>query len=171
MGSHRSRWMGADLDALAEPARKSSRKSVSPTKSAGAPSSTSTARCGRRRARWVCCAPASPEEYGGGGGDFRHDAVIALEQARALAPSFGGSLHSGIIAHYIAAYGTDEQKKSWLPRMATGEVIAGPDVGGQYVPPPLCHLPNSVGGSTSSGSTRAVRSPAAPCRGAACGRL
>jgi long-chain-acyl-CoA dehydrogenase len=65
-----------------------------------------------------------PEEYGGGGGTFAHDAVIAFEQIRAQAPSFGGIVHSGIIAHYLAAYGTEEQKRSWLPAMASGEVIS-----------------------------------------------
>jgi alkylation response protein AidB-like acyl-CoA dehydrogenase len=43
---------------------------------------------------------------------------------RALAPSFGGLLHSTIIAHYITAYGSEEQKRNWLPKMATGELVA-----------------------------------------------
>lgn len=68
--------------------------------------------------------PSVPEEFGGGGGDFRHDAVIAIEQVRALAPSFGGPVHSTIIAHYIAGYGTDEQQKTWLPKLASGEIVA-----------------------------------------------
>jgi long-chain-acyl-CoA dehydrogenase len=71
----------------------------------------------------LLCA-SIPEAYGGGGGNFAHEAAIGIEQVRALAPSFGGLLHSTIIAHYINAYGTEEQKLNWLPKMATGEIIA-----------------------------------------------
>jgi len=65
-----------------------------------------------------------PEEYGGGGGTFAHEAVVGAEQIRALAPSLGATLHSGIIAHYINAYGTEEQKHTWLPGMASGDLVS-----------------------------------------------
>ena len=65
-----------------------------------------------------------PEEYGGGGGGFLHEAVICEEQMRAMAQAFSNNVHSGIVAHYILAYGTEAQKRRWLPRMATGELVA-----------------------------------------------
>jgi acyl-CoA dehydrogenase len=68
------------------------------------------------------CA-SMPEAYGGAGGDFGHEAVLVLAQGEAGIGGFGGSLHSGIVAPYILHYGTEEQKKRWLPRMATGEFI------------------------------------------------
>jgi acyl-CoA dehydrogenase len=64
-----------------------------------------------------------PEAYGGGGGNFRHEAVIIEELARINFLDFGAPLHSAIVAPYILHYGTDEQKDRWLPQLASGELI------------------------------------------------
>jgi acyl-CoA dehydrogenase len=63
-----------------------------------------------------------PGEYGGGGGDFRHEAVLYEECNRRGLSGFGQGVHS-IAAHYVLNYGTEEQKRRWLPRMASGELI------------------------------------------------
>jgi acyl-CoA dehydrogenase len=95
------------------------------------------------RAAWLKAAEAGllcasiPEAYGGGGGTWAHEAVINQELARAgLAGGFGAgnSVSSAIVAHYILAYGTEEQRQRWLPRMARGELIGAiamtePDAG------------------------------------------
>src|SRR4051812_32777876 len=62
-----------------------------------------------------------PEEYGGGGGTFAHEAVVLEELARA-GVAFGSGVQS-MVAHYIAAHGTEAQKQQWLPRMAAGELV------------------------------------------------
>jgi acyl-CoA dehydrogenase len=62
-----------------------------------------------------------PEEYGGGGGNYGFEAVVT-EELCYNGVHFGHGVHS-IAAHYILSYGTEEQKKYWLPRMATGELI------------------------------------------------
>ena len=63
-----------------------------------------------------------PEEYGGGGGDFRHEAVIYEEMARRGLSGMSNSVHS-IVAHYFLNHGTEAQKRRYLPRMARGELI------------------------------------------------
>lgn len=67
--------------------------------------------------------PGISEEYGGGGGNFLHEAVIFSEQSRAICPGLGNSVHSGIVAHYLKNFASEEQKRAWLPRMARGELI------------------------------------------------
>jgi acyl-CoA dehydrogenase len=67
--------------------------------------------------------PSIPTEYGGGGGTFALEAVMAEEQIRALTGSLGTAVHSTIVAHYIFKYGTEEQRQKWLPRLATGQLV------------------------------------------------
>jgi acyl-CoA dehydrogenase len=68
---------------------------------------------------------AGPEEYGGAGGDFRHDAIIINAMGEMGVEGFGMSLHNAIVAPYIWHYGTKEQKERWLPKLATGEYVGG----------------------------------------------
>ncbi|MFT4520132.1 MAG: acyl-CoA dehydrogenase [Halioglobus sp.] len=74
----------------------------------------------------LLCA-SIPEEYGGSGGDFTHEAIIydAMMRGGAAASIGGGNaVHSQIVAHYILNYGTEQQKLTWLPQLATGERVA-----------------------------------------------
>jgi acyl-CoA dehydrogenase len=91
--------------------------------------------------------PAIPEAYGGGGGDFSHDAVLALEMARALAIGPNLNIHSAVVAHYILRYGSEEQKLRWLPKMATGEFVTA-----------IAMTEPGAGSDVKSISTQAVRS-------------
>jgi acyl-CoA dehydrogenase len=63
-----------------------------------------------------------PAEYGGLGGDARHEAVVTEAVAGRGITSFGHTVHS-ILAHYVLNHGTEEQKRRWLPRMASGELV------------------------------------------------
>src|SRR6266545_8185981 len=66
--------------------------------------------------------PDIPEEYGGSGGTFAHQAVVLDELARA-GVHFGAIIQS-VVAHYVLAYATDGRRRSWLPRLASGEMVA-----------------------------------------------
>ncbi len=64
-----------------------------------------------------------PEEYGGAGGSFAHEQIFCEQQVNAGIEGFGAGLHNCIVAPYILPYGTEDQKRRWLPRMAKGELI------------------------------------------------
>jgi acyl-CoA dehydrogenase len=67
--------------------------------------------------------PGIPAEYGGGGGGLRHEIVVFEETARALVTGWANQIHSGMVAHYLLALGTEDQRHRWLPGMASGELI------------------------------------------------
>ena len=64
-----------------------------------------------------------PAEYGGGGGDFRHEAVLMEQLGLRGVQGFALPLHNAVVAPYIVSYGTEEQKLKWLPRVVSGETV------------------------------------------------
>jgi acyl-CoA dehydrogenase len=69
--------------------------------------------------------PQVPEQYGGIGGDFRHNAVVIEELAYSgfAGPATDISVHNDVCCGYLLRYGTDQQKRKWLPRMVSGETV------------------------------------------------
>ncbi len=69
-------------------------------------------------------APAVDEEYGGLSlSDFRYSQIMIEELARIGENGFALALHNDVIAPYISAYGSEEQKQRWLPGVCSGEII------------------------------------------------
>lgn len=64
-----------------------------------------------------------PEAYGGLGGSFAHDAVIACQGNLAGIDGWGGGLHNAIVIPYLIHYGSEDQKAALLPRMVSGNLI------------------------------------------------
>jgi len=66
-----------------------------------------------------------PEEYGGAGGSF-FESILAVEEISAIDPSVGVlvDVQNTLCVNALLKWGTAEQKKSYLPRMATHAVAA-----------------------------------------------
>src|SRR5262245_31557178 len=119
----RPAWMSEDLVLLEEQSRRFLTAELAPQlerwHEAGIMDRSAWSKLGEAG---LLCA-GIPEEFGGAGGSFAHEAVINREFALAGLDSMGAPLHSGIVAPYILRYGTQEQKKRWLPKLATGELV------------------------------------------------
>ncbi len=116
-------WMTEDMDLLSDAARKFFERECAPHYEKWEEDGLVDREVWRKAgAAGLLCAEM-PEEYGGAGGSFAHDAIIAYERGRLGLDGFGFPLHSSIVAPYILHYGSEEQKKRWLPRMASGDLV------------------------------------------------
>ncbi len=70
----------------------------------------------------LLCA-SMPEDYGGAGGSFAHEAVIIDQLGKKAGDGWGITLHNAIVAPYILHYASEEQKKKWLPALASGDLV------------------------------------------------
>jgi len=117
-------WMDPELQMLRDSARRFFETECVPHQEAWASQKHVDREIWRRAGQLGLLCAGIPENYGGGGGTMLHEAVICEEQSRALVNSFSINVHSGIVAHYLLAYGSEEQKQRWLPLMASGEMVA-----------------------------------------------
>lgn len=117
-------WMDDDLKAFRELARTFCAKELTPHTERWAKQQHIDRELWYKAGEVGLLCLSIPEEYGGGGGTFAHEAVLFEEQAYSGDDGWGNAVHSGIVAHYINAYGTEEQKRAWLPKLASGEWVA-----------------------------------------------
>jgi len=67
---------------------------------------------------------SAPVEFGGGGGDFRHEVAIIQAVGHRGAEAFGITLHNPVVIPYLCAYGTEMQKARWLPSLCNGDTVS-----------------------------------------------
>jgi acyl-CoA dehydrogenase len=123
LDDYRSPWMTEELEDLRQLARTFLDKEVVPHQARWAEQHMVDRDFWRAAGQAGLLCLSIPEEYGGGGGTFAHEAVLAAEQARAADDAWANSVHSTIVAHYVNAFGTPEQKQRWLPGMASGDLV------------------------------------------------
>ena len=123
MDTPRQGWMDADLTLFQDSTRRLFEKEFVPDEERWRKQQHADREVWNKAGRLGLLCVSMPEAYGGGGGSFAHEAIVAAEQARAMVHGFSNNVHSAILAHYILNYGTEEQKRRWLPRMATGELV------------------------------------------------
>ena len=123
LDDYRAPWATQELDDLRGLARTFIAKEVVPNQERWAAAHMVDREFWRAAGRAGLLCISIPEEYGGGGATFAHEAVIAEEQARVGDDAWANMVHSTIVAHYINAFGTEEQKQRWLPGMASGDLV------------------------------------------------
>ncbi|MEO7129773.1 MAG: acyl-CoA dehydrogenase family protein [Dermatophilaceae bacterium] len=123
LDDYRSPWLTEDLEDLRDLARTFLQKASVPHQSRWAEQHAVDRDFWRQAGDVGLLCISIPEEYGGGGGTFAHEAVIIEEQARIFDDAWANTVHSAIVAHYPAAFGTQEQKQRWLPGMASGDLV------------------------------------------------
>lgn len=122
--NEQARWMTEDVAQFRDSIRKVFEREFAPLEARWREQHLADRMVWRQAGETGLLCTSIPEAYGGGGGTFAHEAVVAHEQARALVTSFSINVHSGIVAHYLLAYGDEAQKLRWLPKMARGEIVA-----------------------------------------------
>ncbi|UVI36720.1 acyl-CoA dehydrogenase family protein [Brevibacterium spongiae] len=124
LDGYRGGWETAETDDLRDLARGFFAKEIVPNQARFAEAKQVDRELWNRAGEAGLLCISIPEEYGGGGGTFAHEAVILQEQGFIGDAAWANSVHSTIISHYINAFGTEDQKRRWLPGMASGELVA-----------------------------------------------
>jgi acyl-CoA dehydrogenase len=120
--SYESPWMSEETRIFRRTVRRFIEKELAPHQERWAEQGCPDSEAWTKAGTAGLLLPDVPEKYGGGAGTFAYEAVVVEELART-------GLHLGfgiqsIVAHYVLAYGSEDHKHRWLPRMARGELVA-----------------------------------------------
>src|SRR4029077_10529217 len=121
MSNYESPWMNDELRMFRKTVRELIQEEFLPRQAKWREQHRPDAEAWKQAGQTGLLLPDVPDEFGGGGGTFAHQAVVTEELAQA-GVNFGCGVQS-IVSHYILQYGNEEQKKKWLPAMAQGELF------------------------------------------------
>ena len=122
MTDHRSPWMDDELEMFRDAARRFVEQEIVPNDDRWRAQHHVDRSIWNKAGEVGLLCTDIPAEYGGVGGDARHESVVAEEMGGHGITSFGHVVHS-IVAHYVLNHGTEAQKHRWLPKMASGELV------------------------------------------------
>ena len=122
MTDHRSPWMDDELEMFRDAARRFVEQEIVPNDDRWRAQHHVDRSIWNKAGEVGLLCTDIPAEYGGVGGDVRHESVVAEEMGGHGITSFGHVVHS-IVAHYVLNHGTEAQKHRWLPKMASGELV------------------------------------------------
>ena len=122
MNAYRSPWMDDELDLFRDAARRFVENEVAPNDARWREQKHVDREIWNKAGEVGLLCTDIPAEYGGVGGDARHEAIVTEEMGGHGITSIGHTVHS-ILAHYVLNYGSEAQKRRWLPRMARGEFV------------------------------------------------
>jgi len=114
-----------DHDLFREQFRKFAEKEIAPKVAAWNERGMSDRETWRKAGAAGFLGANQPVEYGGAGGDFLYDAIVMEEMADIRAHAMMISLHSDIVMPYLLHYGTEEQKRRYVPGAIAGEILLG----------------------------------------------
>ena len=118
-----SPWMTDELRALRDVAREFFEREAAPLMAKWSEQRFVDREFWVKAGRLGLLCPTVPEEYGGPGGNILHQVAITEEQSRVLEKGWGNNVHSGVVTDYILKYGSEEQRRRWLPPMVAGTLI------------------------------------------------
>jgi acyl-CoA dehydrogenase len=119
----RSPWMDDELEMLSDACRQFYERECAPHYDEWEAQGSFSRALWEKAGEMGLLGAEVPEEFGGLGGSFAHDAVIAYQGNLAGIDGWGGGLHNSIVIPYLIHYGSVEQRHSILPRMISGDLI------------------------------------------------
>ncbi|MBZ0163433.1 MAG: acyl-CoA dehydrogenase family protein [Notoacmeibacter sp.] len=123
LGVTQADWKTEDVSMLQDMATKWLEAEIAPRYEEFEKAEIFDRECWRRAGEAGLLGASAPEAYGGSGGSYAHESVIIEAISHVGVDGFGIGLHNAIVMPYIVHYGSEEQKKKWLPKMASGEMI------------------------------------------------